>query len=153
MTSYEELNLKQSKKMKNYYIEEIPSWATNVVSRIERRPSGITYAILLEADNSYRGTAFSHRSLFVWSKEVLFDTVNCRHAGCYPFQEALQEQEMFAKKYAEQIVGGKMTELYVLHRGSLSNRPSTSIANRQAVDPFAKTIEAPFQKFLRRKES
>ena len=135
--------------MKNYYIEEIPVWVTNVVSRIERRKSGITYAILLEGDNSHRNAGFSHRSRLVWSREVLFDTINCRHAGCYPFQEAAQEQETFAKQYSRKIVGGKRTELYVLHRGSLANRPSTSSANRQAVDPFAKTIEAPFRKFIR----
>ena len=75
-------------------LNKIPPWASQVVSRIERRLKGITYSVILEEaiDNG--------RSCVVWEKEVLFGTSESRHAGCYAFQEASKEQDLLATKYS-----------------------------------------------------
>lgn len=92
---------------------EIPSWAAHVVSRIERRPNGITYSIYLEDDNWQNpdDDVVTHRSWLVWDKEILFGTSESRHAGCYAFQEAAKEQDKLAAEYTA-ILGGSATEQY-----------------------------------------
>lgn len=83
--------------------EQIPPWATQVVSRVERRLNGIIYSILLEDTDSYQ-------SCLVWKKEVLFGTSESRHAGCYAFQDASKEQELLAIRYS--TVLGNLIEEY-----------------------------------------
>lgn len=73
--------------------EQLPSWAMQVVSRVERRTNGVTYSILLES-------ADKNLSCSVWKKEVLFGTSESRHAGCYAFQDAAKEQELQAIRYS-----------------------------------------------------
>ena len=88
---------------------EIPSWATDVVSRIERRRNGITYSVLLEG----KGPDCDVRiSITVWKKEVRFGTSESRHAGCYAFQEASKEQDRLVAQYIAHL-GGNMTEEYI----------------------------------------
>ena len=87
---------------------EIPSWATDVVSGIERRRSGITYLVLLEG----AGPCDVRISITVWKKEVRFGTSESRHAGCYAFQEASKEQDRLAAQYTAHL-GGNMTEEYI----------------------------------------
>lgn len=82
---------------------QIPSWVSQVVSRIERRLNGITYSILLEDTDR-------NQSCLVWEKEVLFGTSESRHAGCYAFQDASKEQELLAIRYS--TVLGNLIEEY-----------------------------------------
>ena len=89
---------------------EIPSWATDVVSRIERRRNGITYSVLLEGIGPDCDVRIS---ITAWKKEVRFSTSESRHAGCYAFQEASKEQDRLAAKYTALLGGGTLTEEYI----------------------------------------
>ena len=84
---------------------DVPEWATQVVSRIERRSDSIRYSVFLEGDMLLaESTAFIGSSgLLVWEKEVLFGVVESRHAGCYAFQSASREQDLIASQYADEV--------------------------------------------------
>ena len=88
---------------------EIPSWATDVVSRIERRSNGITYSVLLEGIGPDCDVRIS---ITAWKKEVRFGTSDSRHAGCHAFQEASKEQDLLAGEYIVRF-NGTLTEEYI----------------------------------------
>lgn len=85
---------------------DVPEWATQVVSRIERRSDGIRYSVLLEGDTFLAeptGPIGPAPGLLVWEKEVLFGVAESRHAGCYAFQSASREQDLIASQYADEV--------------------------------------------------
>lgn len=87
--------------------EEVPDWATHVVSRTERHSIGITYIVMLENEDAVADNDLgTQRSLWVWSKEVFFGDSDSHRAGGSAFREASHEQEAVSERYAAKLKKG-----------------------------------------------
>lgn len=87
------------------YANELPPWATLVVSRIERRSDGIIYEVLLQNEDAAIGNDIGEgREVTVWRREILFGAVDARSAGGYAFREAAREQDAVADRFAVGIL-------------------------------------------------